>query len=118
MDRPLRAEGFVIAEWRDGGETHAGRPVAPLHLHRGDDEAWYVLEGRLGFRIGDEVVEAGPGEAVLAPRGMAHTYWNAGGTPARYLVVMSPTVAALIEELHQPGSDPRAAFAKHDSELL
>lgn len=118
MDAPLRADGFVIAEWRDRGETSAARPVAPLHAHHRADEAWYVLEGRLGFRIGERVVEAGVGEAVLAPKGVAHTYWNEGGGPARYLVVMTPDVAALIDELHQPGADPRAVFARHHSELL
>jgi mannose-6-phosphate isomerase-like protein (cupin superfamily) len=118
MDHPLRASAFVVAEWRDRGETSAERPVAPLHVHRRDDEAWYVLEGRLGFRIGEAVLEAGVGEAVLAPKGVAHTYWNAGTGPARYLVVMTPRLAALIEELHEPGADARAVFARHDSELL
>ena len=44
-------DSFVIADWRDPG-THPGRPIAGLHVHRSDDEAWIVLEGRLGFRVG------------------------------------------------------------------
>lgn len=118
MDEALRGSGFVLAEWRDGGETSAERPVAPLHVHDEDDEAWYVLEGRLGFRLGDEVVEVGEGEAVLARAGVAHTYWNAGDRPARYLIVMTPRIAALIDELHRPGANPREVFARHRSTLL
>jgi hypothetical protein len=37
-----------VEEWRDQGETSRERPIAPLHLHRSEDEAWYVLEGALG----------------------------------------------------------------------
>lgn len=118
MKEVLRSGQFVLAEWRDGGETSRERPVAPLHVHHEDAEAWYVLEGRLGFLLGNEVVEAGEGEAVLAPAGVSHTYWNAGRGPARYLVVMGPRVAALIEELHRPGAVPADVFARHRSALL
>jgi quercetin dioxygenase-like cupin family protein len=47
-----------------------------LHLHRNDDEAWYVLEGTLCLQVGKEVVEAHAGSAVFVARGTAHTYWN------------------------------------------
>jgi hypothetical protein len=66
----LGADGsqFVIAEWRDAGGVPAQKSfIAPTHLHRSDDEAWYVLEGTLGFRVGDDEVEAGPGDAVFVP---------------------------------------------------
>jgi mannose-6-phosphate isomerase-like protein (cupin superfamily) len=50
---------FVIAEWQDaGGTTEQPRLIAPLHLHRSDGEAWYVLEGVVCVQRGDEVVEA------------------------------------------------------------
>ena len=45
--------------------THPGLPIVPLHLHRTDDEAWIVLEGRLGLRIGDEEREVAAGESAL-----------------------------------------------------
>ena len=72
----------MLAEWADAGESSAERPIAPLHLHHSDDEAWYVLEGTLGFVRGDERLEAPAGSAVLVPRGVAHTFWNAGGASA------------------------------------
>jgi mannose-6-phosphate isomerase-like protein (cupin superfamily) len=106
---------FVVAEWTAEVGTHW---IAPLHLHRADDEAWYVLEGTLGFRIGEEVLEAAAGAGVLVPRGVPHTYWNAGADEARYLLVMTPRIARLVEAVHAPGADVPAIFAANDSELL
>ncbi len=110
---------FVIVEWVDAGDP-AIEWIAPLHLHRSDDEAWYVLEGKMRFRIGGETFEASSGDAVLAPKGVPHTYGNAQpGKPARYLLVMTARIHALIEALHTPGANDLAAiFAAHDSELL
>jgi mannose-6-phosphate isomerase-like protein (cupin superfamily) len=116
---PLDGTDFVLAEWTDAGESSAERPIAPLHLHRSDDEAWYVLEGTLGFVRGDERLEAPAGSAVLVPHGVAHTYWNAGPGEARYLIVMTRRIAALIDALHEPGAfdDVPALFARFDSAL-
>jgi mannose-6-phosphate isomerase-like protein (cupin superfamily) len=116
-------DAFVIAEWRDpGGPPGPPRYIAPLHLHRRDDEAWYVLEGTLRIRVGEQVVEAQAGAAVFVPRGTAHTYWNPGPGPLRYLLVMSSNIFRLIQEIHAlPERTPstlRAVFAKYDSELL
>jgi mannose-6-phosphate isomerase-like protein (cupin superfamily) len=119
----LAVEGasVVVAEWRDpGGQPDPPRYIAPLHIHDSDDEAWYVLEGALRFRLGDEEVEAPAGGAVIAPRGTAHTYWNPRAEPARYVLVMTTTIAALIAALHEPGAqeDMAAVFRAHDSTLI
>ncbi len=66
-------DNFVIVEWTAEVGDHW---IAPLHVHHEDDEAWYVLSGTLGFRLGDEEVEAHAGSAVLARRGTPHTFWN------------------------------------------
>ncbi len=114
----LISESFVIADWTDPG-THPGRPIAGLHLHRSDDEAWFVLEGRLGFRIGDGEREVGAGDWILVPRGTPHSYWNPAAEPARYLLVMTPRIHALVEALHAGDrSDYVEIFEEHDSELL
>ena len=112
-------DDFVIVEWSDSGEGEY-EWIAPLHVHHADDEAWYVLEGTLRFRIGDEISEAGPGGAVLAPKGTPHSYGNARRSErARYLLVMTPRIHALIQALHEPGaSDYGAIFKAHASELL
>jgi mannose-6-phosphate isomerase-like protein (cupin superfamily) len=115
----LEGEDFVVVEWRAAPDTSAERPIAGLHVHHDDDEAWVVLEGTLGFRVGDELVTAGPGAAVLVPKGTPHAYWNAGDTEARYVLMMSPRTAALVEALHSGSGESYAEiFRRYASELL
>ena len=64
--------------------------AAPLHRHTREDEYSFVLEGRMGALLGDEVVEAGPGDLVFKPRNQWHTFWNAGDESARILEIISP----------------------------
>jgi mannose-6-phosphate isomerase-like protein (cupin superfamily) len=114
---------FVIAEWRDaGGPSGPPRFIAPMHLHHNDDEAWYVLEGALCVRVGDKDVEATAGSAVFVPRGTPHTYWNPGPGVLRYLLVMSPRIYELIQEIHATKERTpevlRVLFQKYESELL
>ncbi len=110
---------FVVVQWTADTETSRDRPIAARHLHRVEDEAWYVLEGRLGFVVGDSELEAGPGEGVFVPRGTPHSYWNAADVPTRYLLVMGPRTAELIDELHAPGAaDYASLFERYGSELL
>ena len=110
---------FVIVEWSDAGRSESDW-IAPLHVHHDDDEAWYVLEGSLRFRIADDIFEVGPGGAVLAPKGTRHAYGNARrGQRARYLLVMTPKIRALVAALHEPAAtDYAAIFRAYDSEML
>jgi mannose-6-phosphate isomerase-like protein (cupin superfamily) len=64
--------------------------AAPLHLHTREDEYSFVLQGRMGALLGDDVVEAGPGDLVHKPRNQWHTFWNAGEEPCRILEIISP----------------------------
>lgn len=94
--------GGLGVEWKINGPSSEGRfsivhhPMAPralaapLHLHHREDEYSYVLKGRLGALLGDDVVEAGPGTWVFKPRGQWHTFWNAGDTPCEIIEVISP----------------------------
>jgi mannose-6-phosphate isomerase-like protein (cupin superfamily) len=114
---------FVIAEWKDaGGPPGPPRWIAPLHLHRKDDEVWYVLEGTLCVRVGNDVVEATAGSAVFVPRGTTHTYWNPGPGLVRYLLVMTSNIYSLIQDIHamteRSPAALKAVFERHDSELL
>jgi mannose-6-phosphate isomerase-like protein (cupin superfamily) len=87
---------LVDGEVSGGGFSLVEHPMspralgAPLHRHHREDEYSFVLEGRLGALLGDDVVEAGPGTLVFKPRLQWHTFWNAGDTPARILEVISP----------------------------
>jgi mannose-6-phosphate isomerase-like protein (cupin superfamily) len=88
--------------------------AAPLHLHTREDEYSFVLEGRMGALLGDDVVEAGPGYLVFKPRNQWHTFWNAGDEPCRILEIISP---AGFERFFQELSDMGGAL-KADPEKL
>ena len=63
---------------------------APTHTHEREDEISHVTSGRLGVQIGDEVLEAAPGDTVVKPRGIAHAFWNPGDEPVRFLELITP----------------------------
>lgn len=65
---------LVLAGWTAQGST-SGEPVyqAPLHKHP-EDEAWYLLEGMLTVRVGEDVHEVSTGGAVIVPGGTPHTF--------------------------------------------
>src|SRR3954466_5940146 len=63
---------------------------APMHTHSREDEISHVTAGRLGVQIGDDVLEAGPGETVVKPRGIAHAFWNPGDEPVRFAELIPP----------------------------
>lgn len=88
---------FMIESARSGGRfslvqhSMSARCLgAPLHRHRGEDEYSYVLEGRIGALLGDEVLDAEQGDVIFKPRNQWHTFWNAGDEPARILEIISP----------------------------
>jgi mannose-6-phosphate isomerase-like protein (cupin superfamily) len=86
IDGSEAAERFSLVE-------HPMSPralAAPVHRHTREDEYSFVLEGRMGALLGDDVVEAGPGDLVHKPRDQWHTFWNAGDEPCRILEIISP----------------------------
>jgi mannose-6-phosphate isomerase-like protein (cupin superfamily) len=64
--------------------------MVPPHTHGDTDEYSYVLEGTIGARIGDDELSAGPGSWILKPRGIMHTFWNAGPEQATILEILVP----------------------------
>jgi mannose-6-phosphate isomerase-like protein (cupin superfamily) len=63
---------------------------APMHKHTHEDEISYVLEGNLSVMQNGEVQSAGPGYFVVKPRGIFHTFWNAGEERIRFIEIISP----------------------------
>ena len=112
QDKPFIATGdsFAIHEWSGSGP-------ASLHVHYRDDEAWHVLEGSIKFRFLDGEVEVRAGSTVFIPAGVAHTFET---DDARYLIILTPRLLALIRELHEtPDSSLHSeVYRKYESELL
>ena len=91
------------------------RMAAPLHRHSREDEYSYVLAGRMGALLGDEVVYAEAGDLVHKPRDQWHTFWNAGDEPCRILEIIAPGgfegfFDELIEHRGEPAPEELAAL--------
>ena len=62
----------------------------PQHIHKAEEEAFYVLEGEVNIKIGEQTISGTVGSFVVIPRGIVHTFRNVGPTPAKLLVIFSP----------------------------
>ena len=62
----------------------------PQHIHKNEDEAFYLLEGEVGVKRGEETIHASPGTYVMIPKGTIHTVWKIGSTPVKTLAILSP----------------------------
>ena len=102
---------------------------APLHVHHGEAEAFYILEGAIQLTCGGETVTAHPGDFVYTPKDVPHKFIVTGDTPARMLMLFSsPGFERFFAEggspLDQPPAGPpnpdafRELVEKYDMELL
>jgi quercetin dioxygenase-like cupin family protein len=69
--------------------TEPPNAEAPLHVHHREDEGFLVLEGRVTLYVGDDVVEAGPGDFGWGPRDIPHRY-VVGPQGCRMLFLCTP----------------------------
>jgi mannose-6-phosphate isomerase-like protein (cupin superfamily) len=122
------ARFLVWGEESGGGFSLIEHPIpprslcAPLHRHDGVDEYSFVLEGRMGAQLGDEVVYAEAGDLAFKPRDQWHTFWNAGDTPCRILEIISPAgfehfFRELDEGVRSGAFDPEALSARYGIEF-
>ena len=102
---------------------------APLHVHHGEAEAFYILDGTIELTCGSEKVVGRAGDFVYTPKDVAHKYVVTGDKPARLLLMFSrPGFERFFAEggapLDQPPAGPPDADAfrrlveKYDMELL
>jgi quercetin dioxygenase-like cupin family protein len=92
--------------------------AAPLHRHSREDEYSFVLEGRVGALLGDDVVIGEPGDLIFKPRHQWHTFWNAGDEPARILEIISPAgFERFFEELVDGTGDRETIAARYGIEF-
>lgn len=69
----------------------AARILVPPHVHQDHDEWSYILEGRIGARVGDDEFIAEAGSYILKPRQIPHVFWNPDDSPARILEIITPS---------------------------
>jgi quercetin dioxygenase-like cupin family protein len=60
------------------------------HIHRGNDEALYVLDGHFRFKVGEQLVEASAGAFVFIPRGTPHSWVSVGPESGKILLTITP----------------------------
>lgn len=78
----------------------------PMHVHEREDEGFYILQGRYKFILGKQTKFVGPGEFVLAPKGMPHSFASVGPGLGKMLVYFTPGgVEAYFEELSKINFD-------------
>jgi quercetin dioxygenase-like cupin family protein len=98
--------------------TRAAEP--PVHIHRREDESWYVIEGQLSFHVAGEVLVATSGSFVFAPRGIAHAF-TVDIEPTRLLIVTAPAgFERFMEEAGVPatGDEPPPGLQMPGPETL
>lgn len=79
------AGGLFLIEHRN---LQPGGP--PLHLHLNQEEWFYVVEGEVAFQVGEQRLRLNPGESVLAPRRVPHTFCSVGTIPGRVIIAFTP----------------------------
>jgi uncharacterized RmlC-like cupin family protein len=97
--------------------------MPPLHVHHGDDETFYILEGRMTLFVGELTIDVPAGSCAFAPRGLPHTY-RVESDRARWLVTGSPAgFDAFVRDVAAAGSDVAPSelasiSGRHGIELL
>jgi mannose-6-phosphate isomerase-like protein (cupin superfamily) len=100
--------GFGLIEMRGATGTQT-----PMHVHRNESEAFFVLDGALRLRIGDRTVHLNEGQSALAPPGVPHRVVVESATPARWLVITNGEFDRFVATVgaghdHSRPTDPKA----------
>lgn len=94
----------------------------PPHVHRFEDESFYILEGNITFHAGGQTIHAKPGDFIHVPRGTVHSLKNEGTVPGRALIIISPAgttgMQQFFEESFTPTTDPNATPPPISEEMV
>ena len=71
-------------------QTIAPKSGPPTHIHRTEDEFFYVVSGEFKVKLGDRIMSAPARTVMFVPRGTAHTFQNVGTEPGVLLVGVTP----------------------------
>jgi quercetin 2,3-dioxygenase len=106
-------------------QANAYRGGPPRHLHHGQDEWFYVIEGEYVVEIAGQQHCLGPGDSILAPREVPHTWALVGQGTGRMLIAFQPAgkMEAFFDEATKlpempPHQEVRGLFAAHGMEVV
>jgi quercetin dioxygenase-like cupin family protein len=104
---------FLVTGEETGGAYFAMEALVPPgggpppHIHRNEEETFYVVEGEVDFRLGDDIVTAAVGDFVNVPRGSVHCFHNSGTAPMRMILTFTPAgIEKFFEETLERALDP------------
>ena len=63
----------------------------PPHIHRREDEAFYILEGELSLQVDGQSISGTTGAWITLPKGTLHAFKNTGSSPAKMLILVNPS---------------------------
>ena len=102
--------------------AHASVPPGggpPPHVHRREDESFYLMEGALTVEVGGKTLEARPGDFIHLPRGIVHSFKNQGTGNATMLVMVTPAgLERYFAETFDPAGDRAAAPPPPSPEMI
>ena len=111
---------FLITGAETGGAYFAMEAIVPPgggpppHIHRHEDETFYIVEGECGLLLTEEWITAGVGDFVNVPRGTVHRFQNQGTEAMRMVLTFTPAgIEKFFEETLERTLDPTANI--HDN---
>ncbi len=82
--------------------------ATPMHVHTRESEAWFVLDGSVLYRAGDELVSLTAGDFIYLPRNIPHAFRVSGERPVRYLAISLPgALLDIYRDLGVPAAERR-----------
>jgi putative tryptophan/tyrosine transport system substrate-binding protein len=109
--------GGAFGVWRYTSGLPGG---PPLHIHRAEDEFFYVVSGEFNFQLGDCITRAPAGSFVFIPKDVVHTFQNVGPEPGVLMGTVHPGgLEGFFQEL--PGADAervKALFKKYHMDVV
>ena len=109
---PIDKITFLITGEQTGGAFFMAEVLVPPgcgvppHIHRREEETFYIQQGTLTVQVDGETVIASPGDCVCLPRGVAHSFQNIGSVDAKVLLVVTPAgLEKFFEEAFYPVAD-------------
>ena len=116
---------FLITSKESGGaifmseiSVAPGGGAAP-HIHHHEEEAFHVLQGTLTIQVGGDTITASAGDFAFLPRGIAHSFKNAGEFDAKARLLITPGgLEDFFTEVFEPATDRSAVPPSATKEMM